>query len=105
MDGPRGNQDGGARGKLDDKAQVEQDEVTAKGGIIGSQCKNGAKAIWHIGCVDVLECHDSGTAVERTGWEDAVFKRLLQMVVLFHESLERVLVLLVQLRGIKGETA
>lgn len=51
--------------------------MAAQGGVIRSAGKDGTEAIWNVSAVNVLQSHNTSTAVERAGGKDAGVEGLL----------------------------
>jgi hypothetical protein len=103
MYGSRRDDDSGAWGKLNDQSNIEEHEVAALGWIIGSTCKDCTEAIGNICAINMIQSHYMGTAVECASREYTALKGFVQLGALAEESLEVLIVVLVQFWGIEGK--
>lgn len=97
-----GNENGGARGELDHKTKVEQDEMAAKGGVeIAKRCDR-TEPKRHIGTIRVIMRSGGRSEIEGASRVDTDVREIvLQGGVVLVESPEGVPVFVIDLWEVK----
>ena len=88
VEAPRRDEDGRSHWKLDSQLQSKQDQVAAKGVIIGTQRSDGTESMGQVAVVGVIQGDRPRPTVKGGSWKNAVGEVVFEVGVFVKEKLE-----------------